>query len=96
VNFSDRLLSGSRNQNTRIVPKGFPLAFRDETPIFRGLHHGSLLVSENEGVQNVPAAEAPPAIESPIPAYIDQIEKLIRYHQASTPWTLHGYLLAGD
>jgi len=69
--------------------------FREEAYILRTLHHDSVLVSQNDGVQNVPAAEAPPAIECPIPAVIDQIEKLIRHHQASTPWTLHGYLLTG-
>jgi hypothetical protein len=64
--------------------------------MLKSLHHGSLLVSQNNGVQNVPAAEAPPAIESPVPTVIDQIEKLIRHHKASTPWALHGGLLAGS
>src|SRR5439155_22495098 len=58
--------------------------------MLRRLHHGCLLVSDDHRIQNVPAAEAPPAIECPIPAVIDQIEKLIWHHQASTPWTLHG------
>jgi hypothetical protein len=56
------------------------MVFPGQESVSNALHHHDLLVSDYYGIQNVSAADAPPAVESPIPVFIERIDKLIRHH----------------
>src|SRR5439155_2027263 len=55
--------------------------------------HADLLVSNDQRVQDVSTADAPPAVEAEMPCVIPKIVKRIQYQQSSTPWTVHSFLL---
>src|SRR5439155_5273783 len=55
--------------------------------------HADLLVSQDQRVQDVSTADAPPAVEAEMPRVIPKIVKRIQYQQSSTPWTVHSFLL---
>ena len=52
------------------------------------------LVLQNQGVQDVSAADAPPAVEAEMPAVIEHIVELVTDHQPTTPHATHGRLLS--
>ena len=55
--------------------------------------HTDSLVTQDQRVQNVSAADAPPASEAKMPRVIEKIIKSIQYQQSSAPsapWAFHG------
>jgi hypothetical protein len=51
-------------------------------------------VLQDQWVQDVSAAHAPPAVEAEIPAVIEHIVELVADHQPTTPHAMHGDLLS--
>jgi len=52
--------------------------------------HTDSLVTQDQRVKNVSAADAPPASEAKMPRVIEKIIKSIQYQQSSAPWAFHG------